>query len=58
MVILEHTSIGRNTAKIVGPEAKERITIRDYFYHGSVFVLESAMVRVPARKAASILGPG
>ena len=56
-----HASIGRNTAKIDGPEVKERITIRDKFCHGLVFVLDSAAVRVSARKAGepdSIPGPG
>ena len=50
-----------NMAEIVGPEDKERITIRNYFSQGLVFVLDSKMVRVSVCKAGdpvSIPTPG
>ena len=56
MVLLNlgiHTSLGHDTAEMLDLKAREGmdITIKDKFYHRSVLVLDSSVVRPPTCKA-------
>ena len=46
--------IGCNMAETVSPKAKEKITVRDKFCDGSVFVLDSSIVECQRVKLVKV----